>query len=79
MNCESCEKKGVTTQLTEKTLTYPQTMQKLCDGQIKIPAQYIFGKKVILKAFYLGYTYFECPKCGWFKFVKNSEILKNEA
>ncbi len=58
--CERCIKYSNMVTLTKKTLTLKQVGEKLRIGQIPFEPILV----------HLGYIYLECPKCGWFKFVK---------
>lgn len=62
--CDRCIKYGNLQFLKEKKLTLLQTKEKLRNGKLED-----FPVKIV----YLGYTYYECPVCGWFKFVKIGE------
>jgi hypothetical protein len=65
LKCERCEKHHITTTLSYRELTLEETKKKVRIGQIKgYPSELI----------YLGYNYFECPICHWFKFVKKDSI-----
>lgn len=65
--CERCEKNGKFKQeLNQKELT-PQE----CKEKVQI-ARFSYNWKFI----YLGYNYFECPICRWFKFVKKEKYHK---
>lgn len=64
-NCERCEKYGTNTTLSYKELSIQEIKKKMKIGKIKgYPPSLI----------YLGYNYFECPVCHWFKFVKKKNI-----
>lgn len=65
LKCERCEKRNINNTLSYRELTLEETKQKIKIGQIKgYPAELI----------YLGYDFFECPICKWFKFIKKSHI-----
>jgi hypothetical protein len=64
-DCDRCKKYGVKNILKSRELTLEETIIKLKIGKIKIP---IFATPQMV---YLGFTYYECPECNWFKFVKN--------
>lgn len=70
--CEGkCKKEQLTSFMIYKELTPEQTKQKLKEGKIKLPFT-PFGKKYTFGALCIGYDYFECSICGWFKFVKGN-------
>lgn len=63
--CERCAKYDINSTLTHKELTIQEIKKKMKTGKIKgYPPSFI----------YLGYVYFECPICHWFKFVKKKNI-----
>lgn len=67
--CENCQKRGVQNQeLNEIVLDLEQVRQKMIYGKIKAPPMLV----------YLGYRYFECPICRWFKFIKLGELTEKE-
>lgn len=71
--CEACKKKGRITILNHKFLTGEEMINKLKEGKIKLPFTPL-GKKTTMGAFIVGYEYFECPICKWFKFVKREYV-----
>jgi hypothetical protein len=70
--CDRCAKYGKVSTLNHKELSPDEMLKKLKDGKIKLPIT-IFGRKATVTAFIMGYDYFECPICRWFKFVKRKQ------
>lgn len=63
--CDRCNKYLIKTELQSKELEINEVKEKMRIGKIRgYPHQLV----------YLGFTYFECPVCHWFKFVKNTEL-----
>lgn len=66
--CDRCKKHGINNEMKIKSLTLEETIIKLKIGKIKIP----FFSNV--KMVYLGYNYYECIECKWFKFVQHNQF-----
>lgn len=72
--CERCLKYAKQVELKKIELSPDEKIKKLEIG--KIPKPYVkFGieMKYMKMAFLLGYDYYECPECGWFKFINTSK------
>jgi hypothetical protein len=62
LDCERCAKYGTITPLNKKEITLEEVRKKCKIGQI--PENY---PPTLI---YLGYDFYYCPICNWFKFVK---------
>ena len=70
--CDRCLKYGNVVNLSIRQLTGEEMLQKLKDGKIKMP--FIpFKKSTVINAFLMGYDFYECPTCKWFKFVNRQK------
>lgn len=58
--CDHCFKYSKVSIMQKKILTKEETKQKIRKGKINFPLSIVF----------ISYDYYECPKCGWFKFVR---------
>lgn len=65
--CERCEKLGKFNQQMNMQILEPQQVKEKIQRS-KIEYKWVFV--------YAGYNYFECPICGWFKFVKKEQYSK---
>lgn len=73
-SCDRCAKYGKIVNLELKEITGDDKCRKLEIG--KIPKPYIILGHEIEKlkiAFMVGMDYYECPICGWFKFVNTAK------
>jgi len=61
--CDRCLKYSIKTELEKKLLNYKDTQKKVKIGKI--------SNRYPIKLIFLFYIYLECPKCKWFKFVKD--------
>jgi len=65
--CERCAKYGnPNSEMRLEKIEPLQVKEKMKYGKIK-------GYSYLLV--YIGYNYFVCPICGWFKFVKKPKII----
>jgi hypothetical protein len=69
MFCDSCKKRNINQEMLKINLDLEQTRKKLIYGKINAPPMIVF----------LGYDYYECPICNWFKFVNINkyELVKS--
>jgi predicted RNA-binding Zn-ribbon protein involved in translation (DUF1610 family) len=67
LTCSQCN-----SELRERFLSEKEIEEKLERSDYTYS---ILTQKLVTKAVYYGYVYFECPKCGWFKFVKRRDLV----
>jgi phage FluMu protein Com len=66
--CEQCNSNT----LEMIVLSEKEIEQKLKDFEYKKP--FFMSKSLYIRALFMGYTAFQCPRCKWIKFVKNSTL-----
>lgn len=57
--CERCAKHGIKQEMRKEKISIQEVKEKILIGNFPL-SKYIV---------YVGYNYFECPICRWFKFV----------
>jgi|WetSurMetagenome_2_1015567.scaffolds.fasta_scaffold44185_2 hypothetical protein len=58
--CERCRDYKVVSTMFPKKIELKELREKMKKGKIE---------NISYLAVYVGYTYFECPICHWFKFI----------